>query len=200
LIKDIADHESNFPQQGKIIALTEAITSSVDRCSRVTRRLLGFGRRMETRKEQIDVRSLIDDVLDFQRTEAAHRNIQIEVQADPELALIQSDRGQLQQVFLNLISNAYAAVEDGGNITIRITQPNSNEITVMISDDGVGIAEKDLHNIFEPFFSTKGEAGTGLGLSITRDLVEKLGGLIEVHSEVGKGTTFIVNMPVEKVD
>lgn len=200
LIKDIATHEGDFPKKDKIISLVDSITSSVDRCSRVTRRLLGFGRRMETRKEQIDVKSLIDDVLDFQRTEAAHRNIRINVQSAPGVSPIQSDRGQLQQVFLNIISNAYAAVEDGGTIDVAISQLNSNEIAVTITDDGVGIEQKDLQNIFEPFFSTKGEAGTGLGLSITKDIVEKLGGIIEVKSEIGKGTIFTVNMPVEKVD
>ncbi len=200
LIKDIATYEGDFPKKDKVVALVDSISLSVDRCSRVIRRLLGFGRRMETRKEQIDVKSLIDDVLDFQRTEAAHRNIRINVQAAPEVSPIQSDRGQLQQVFLNIISNAYAAVEDGGTIDIVITQPNSNEIAVTITDDGVGIDKKDLQNIFEPFFSTKGETGTGLGLSITKDLIEKLGGIIDAKSEIGKGTVFTVNMPIEKVD
>jgi signal transduction histidine kinase len=73
-------------------------------------------------------------------------------------------------------------------------------VAVSVSDTGRGIPEKDLDSIFEPFFSTKGQAGTGLGLSITRDIVEKLGGIIDVASESGKGTTFTVNLPVEKVD
>jgi len=200
LIKDMATYEKDFPKKDKIISLVESIASSVERCSRVTHRLLGFGRRMEFKKEQIDVKSLIDDVLDFQKSEASHRNIRINVIAESNLQQINSDRGQLQQIFLNLVNNALAALEDGGKIDITIRQPNPNEIEVIIKDNGVGIEKHDLQHIFEPFFSTKGESGTGLGLSITKDLVEKLGGIINVTSEVGKGTSFAVNLPVDRVE
>ncbi len=200
LLQDIVSHDPDFPKRQKILGVLDSITTSVERCSRVTRRLLGFGRRMETSKERIDLGGLINDVLEFQRTEASHRSIRIEVEVDREVPVIESDRGQLQQVFLNLISNAYAAVRDGGRIDITVSQPNANEAAVSIADDGSGISEADMRNIFEPFFSTKGESGTGLGLSITRDIVEKLGGLIEVSSELGRGTKFTVNLPSEKVD
>jgi len=199
LIKDMAMNYPDFPHKEKIVTVVDSIGTSVERCSRVTRRLLGFGRRMEVSKERIDLGKLIKDVLEFQRTEASHRSITIDVSVDDDVQHIESDRGQLQQVFLNIISNAYAAVEDGGRIDIKISQPNTNEVTVTISDNGHGIAEEDLRNIFEPFFSTKGEAGTGLGLSITRDIIEKLGGLIEVSSAVEHGTRFTVNLPMEKV-
>jgi len=200
LINDIASYEPEFPKKDKIIALVDSITSSVERCSRVTHRLLGFGRRMEFRKEQIDMESLINDVLDFQKSEAAHRNIRVNVNTEANLQTIQSDKGQLQQVFLNLINNAYNALDKDGKIDINIRHPNSNEIEVTITDNGVGIAKKDLIHIFEPFFSTKGESGTGLGLSITKDIVEKLGGVISVTSEEGRGTCFIVNLPIERVE
>jgi len=199
LLEDIALHTENFPNRDKTLGSVEVITKSVERCSRVTRRLLGFGKRMDAVKEQIDLVALINDVLEFQRTEASHRSIKIEVEADRDIPLIESDRGQLQQVCLNLVSNAYAAVPDGGWIGIEIRQLSPTEVAVSISDNGSGISEADQKNIFEPFFSTKGKAGTGLGLSITRDLVEQLGGLIEVSSEPGKGTTFTVNLPIQKV-
>lgn len=200
LIKDIASYEPDFPKREKIIGLVDSVISSVERCSRVTHRLLGFGRRMEFRKEQIDMEALINDVLDFQRSEAIHRNIQINVNVEPKLANINSDRGQLQQVFLNLINNAYAALDKNGKIDIDIRQPNSNEIEVVISDNGIGIEKKDLIHIFEPFFSMKGESGTGLGLSITKDIIEKLGGVIGVTSMIGKGTRFTVNLPIERIE
>jgi len=200
LLEDLVSYTVDFPRREKILGIVKSITTSVERCSRVTQRLLGFGRRMETRKEQIELNALIEDVLEFQRSEAAHRSIQIDVEVAPDVQPIQSDRGQLQQVFLNLISNAYAAVPDGGRIAISVRRPNTDEITVTVTDNGTGIAPEDLENIFEPFFSTKGEAGTGLGLSITRDIVEKLGGLIEVSSDMGKGTSFTVSLPIEKVD
>jgi signal transduction histidine kinase len=200
LLQDIATHTPDFPMQEKILGIVGSITQSVDRCSRVTRRLLGFGRRMDAVKERIDLRDLISDVLEFQKTEASHRSIKIEVAVGDDVPLIESDRGQLQQVFLNLVSNAYAAVPDGGWIKIKGRKLSPSEVAVAVSDSGTGIPEADIQNIFEPFFSTKGQAGTGLGLSITRDIVEKLGGIIEVASTVGKGTTFTVNLPIEKVD
>ncbi len=200
LINDIASYGPDFPKKDKVLGLVDSITSSVERCSRVTHRLLGFGRRMEFRKEQIDMKSLINDVLDFQRSDAAHRNIQVNLNIEPDIKTIQSDRGQLQQVFLNLINNAYSALEKDGVLDIDLRHPNTNEIEVKITDNGVGIDKKDVIHIFEPFFSTKGESGTGLGLSITKDIVEKLGGVISVTSELGKGTCFIVNLPIERVE
>ncbi len=200
LINDITSYGPDFPKKDKIIALVNSITSSVERCSRVTHRLLGFGRRMEFRKEQINIEVLINDVLEFQRAEAAHRNIQINLNTEPNIPIIQSDRGQLQQVFLNLINNAYTALKKEGKIDIDIRRPNTSEVEVVIRDNGTGIDKKDLPHIFEPFFSTKGESGTGLGLSITKDIVEKLGGVISVASGVGRGTCFNVNLPTERVE
>ncbi|MFH1686296.1 MAG: ATP-binding protein [bacterium] len=199
LLQDIMGHVEDFPKREKILGIIGSITDSVERCSRVTRRLLGFGRRMETVKEQIELRKLVEDVLEFQKTEASHRSINIEVLIDDDVTPIESDRGQLQQIFLNLVSNAYAAVPDHGRITVSARQLSPSEVAVSVADSGNGIPQSDLANIFEPFFSTKGQAGTGLGLSITRDIVEKLGGIIEVSSKVGQGTTFTVNLPVERV-
>ncbi len=199
LLKDMATYTQDFPKKDRILRLVDSITGSVERCSRVTHRLLGFGRRMDTKNELIDLEHLMKEVVSFQQTEASHRNIEITYDFPKDLPPVESDRGQLQQVFLNLVSNAYAAVGDGGKIDIALSQPNSNEVTVIIADNGPGIPADDLKHIFEPFFSTKGEAGTGLGLSITHDIVEKLGALIDVRSKVNEGTEFIVNLPTEKL-
>ncbi len=199
LLKDITGSIPDFPKKDKFIGIADSICTSVERCSRVTHRLLGFGRRMDLSKEQIDLESLMNDVLEFQRTEAAHRDITVNLDVAEDVPVIESDRGQLQQVFLNLINNASSAVQDGGRIDIVIRHPNPNEVSIAIKDNGSGIPPEDLAHIFEPFYSTKGEAGTGLGLSITREIVEKLGGIIEVESEVGKGSRFTVNLPIEKV-
>ena len=108
-----------------------------------------------------------------------------------------SDRGQLQQVFLNIINNAFAAVEDHGRIEIGIRDAGEGKLAVWISDNGVGIPEEHLSRIFDPFFTTKKGAGTGLGLSITYGIVQKLGGEITVQSRVGEGTRFTVTLPKE---
>ena len=116
------------------------------------------------------------DVLGFLEKEASYRNIQIDFNYPEEPPTIVSDRGQLQQVFLNIINNAFAAMEDGGHIEIGIEAVGEDAVAVKIADDGVGISEDHLTHIFDPFFTTKKGAGTGLGLSITYGIVQKLGG------------------------
>jgi signal transduction histidine kinase len=197
LIKDMIGFSEEFPQREKLLGLVDSILASVDRCSRVTHRLLGFARRMETAHEQIDLRALLEEVVSFQRTEITHRNIEINYDIHDDLPQIESDRGQLQQVFLNIVSNAIAAIGDGGRIDISGAGRADGSVVIAVTDNGVGISEENLEHIFEPFFSTKGKFGTGLGLSITHNIVEKLGGTIHVHSIPGKGTRFTVTLPVK---
>jgi two-component system NtrC family sensor kinase len=134
-------------------------------------------------------------VLSFLDKEASYRNLEITFDFPETPPRVVSDRGQLQQVFLNIINNAFAAVEDHGHIGIGIHEVGGNRVAVSISDDGMGIAEEHLPHIFDPFFTTKKGAGTGLGLSITYGIVQKLGGDIDVKSQVGKGTRFTVTLP-----
>ncbi len=200
LLRDMVGFSDDFPQKDKTLGLVDSIVRSVDRCSKVTHRLLGFARRMEIRKESISLIDLIKEVAGFQRTEAVHRNIEINFDFADNLPPIESDRGQLQQVFLNIITNAFAAVDDGGRVDIMGRMRDGGSVAITINDNGSGISEENLAHIFEPFFSTKGEFGTGLGLSITRDIIEKLGGKIEVESELSKGTRFTVILPLKKME
>ena len=200
LMRDMATFTENFPQKDKTLSLVDSIVRSVDRCSQVTRRLLGFARRMDVKSELIDLENLLKEVVGFQETEAAHRNITVDYAFPKDLPAIESDRGQLQQVFLNIVSNAFAAVDDGGKLNVSAEPSSNGKITVTIQDNGHGIPPENLKHIFEPFFSTKGEFGTGLGLSITRGIVEKLGGMIDVDSIVGQGTTFHVTLPLKHSD
>ncbi len=198
LLKDMATFNGDYPQKEKTLALADSILRSIERCSNVTHRLLGFARRMDVRHEAIDLQQLVEEVVGFQRSEAGHRNIEVEFYAPDMPVIVVSDRGQLQQVFLNIINNAFAAVSDNGKIDVAIAQSVPDDVAVSIADNGKGISHHDLEHIFEPFFSTKGEFGTGLGLSITRDIIRRLGGSIEVESELGKGTRFIVTLPVKQ--
>lgn len=125
--------------------------------------------------------------------------IQKILQLQTDLPVIRADHGQLQQVFLNVINNAIDAIRNDGEIHITSRRENNKTVMVAISDTGPGMAPEILKNIFEPFFTTKGNEeknGTGLGLAITYGLVQKMGGEIEVSSEVGVGTTFIITFPV----
>jgi signal transduction histidine kinase len=141
----------------------------------------------------------MEEVLGFLKKEAEYRDIHIGLHADEDLPEIQSDRGQLQQVFLNIVNNAFAAVDYGGWINIELQKIDTNRVAVMIADNGKGISRENIKRIFDPFFSTKtSQGGTGLGLSITYGLVEKLGGSIHVESELGKGTTFTIELPIKR--
>jgi len=196
LIKDLVSIKNEPPERDRLLSIAETVLNSVQRCSTITHRLLGFAKRMDPLVEPIALGSLIEEVLSFQGKEAEYRSIDISVAVPEDLPTIRSDRGQLQQVFLNILSNAFAAVDDGGRIDISLKQEDDNTVAVTISDDGPGIPEELIDRVFEPFFSTKADYGTGLGLSITFGIVEKLGGRIAVQSEVGEGASFTVRLPV----
>ncbi|MFZ2446177.1 MAG: ATP-binding protein [Syntrophobacteraceae bacterium] len=170
----------------------------VDRAKKVTHRLLGFARRMEPIREQVDMNRLLSETVDFLSNEAHYRNIEIRTQFHPNLPSTMSDSSQIQQVILNILNNAIDAIQKAGVITITtLLKENEREVGIVISDDGPGIPVELLDRIFDPFFTTKEYGmGTGLGLSISHSIIEKLGGRILVASEVGKGTTFTIYLPL----
>ncbi len=195
LMKDIIQASADFSQKKKFFSLVDSILRAVDRCRGITHRLLGFARRMEVQIEPLDPNEVIKEVMTFLEKEALHRNIDLKLQLDPKLPRIASDRGQLQQVFLNILNNSFAAVEDGGTVAITTWEEGLDKVAVSIQDDGHGMSEETLKHIFEPFFTTKRGYGTGLGLPITYGIIKKLGGEIEVNSKQGQGTTFTVYLP-----
>ncbi|MBI4965478.1 MAG: two-component sensor histidine kinase [Desulfomonile tiedjei] len=195
LMKDLIEFDPQFPNRGKFLGLVAAIAQSVDRCRTITHRLLGFARRMEVEIEVLNVNDVVTETAGFLEKEALHRNIRLRLHLDEKLPRIASDRGQLQQVFLNMFNNAFEAVQDGGLVSVATWDRNPDTVGVTIQDDGVGMSEDTLKHIFEPFFTTKKGTGTGLGLSITYGIIRRLGGDIEVQSKVGQGTRFTVFLP-----
>jgi len=199
LIKDLIQYTPDFAQKEKFSALVGAILQSVSRCKTITHRLLGFAKRMEVEIENLDLNELLVEVLGFLEKEALYRNIDIGLELAKDLPRIDSDRGQLQQVFLNILNNAMAAVEDEGRIFITTWEKDADTVAVSFQDNGCGMSEKTCRLIFEPFFTTKKEHGTGLGLSITYGIVKKLGGDIEVKSKENEGTTFTILLPKKSI-
>jgi two-component system NtrC family sensor kinase len=197
LLKDLVDFSKEYHDRKKLMEQVDSILRSVSRCREITHRLLGFAKRMDVKVETIYLNELLQEVLGFLEKEAFHRNIEVSFDLAPNLAPIAHDRGQLQQVFLNIINNAFDAVEDGGNITITTKESDADPGTVEVAfaDDGIGIHPNELKHIFDPFYSSGKEQGTGLGLSISYGIVAKCGGDIRVESEVGKGSTFTVVLP-----
>lgn len=197
LIEDLFGLKKEYRDDPKLLAQVKSIQQAVDRCSRITRRMLSFARSSDISIQKIDIGEIIHEVLGFIDEEAEHKGIDIVLELDKNLPPIETDKGKLQQIFLNLFSNALEALNEGGFIQILVTFKDKDHICVTISDDGCGIAERDLERIFEPFFTTKtNKGGTGLGLYITYGLIQEIGGSISVTSEIGKGTDFNLVFPI----
>jgi signal transduction histidine kinase len=197
LIKDIFTIKKQYEKDEKLMDIVDWIIASVERCAGITQRLLRFARHMNVKIDCIDLREVIDDVIGLLGKEAEYRSITVNVQVDKNVPAIYSDRGKLEQIFLNLVNNAFAAMSDGGTLFIGVMPGSLQTVTIGVSDDGCGIPQGDLNRIFEPFFSTKKETGgTGLGLSITYGLVQELGGKLHVTSEVEEGTQFTIELPL----
>jgi len=198
LIKDILEGSDNLQKnKDKFLVLLNGIFDSVSRCRTVTHRLLGFSRRMDISHDLTNINDAIKEVMGFLEKEMLYRNIKLELNLKENLPKVTTDKGQIQQVFLNIINNAVDAVEEGGQIDVSSDIKDINTIRVLIKDNGVGISKDKLKHIFEPFYTTKEKGkGTGLGLSISYGIMQKLGGTIHVESEVYKGTTFIIEIPI----
>jgi len=196
--KDLFLFGKKYGEEPRLMDLVDSILVSVDRCGTITKRLLSFARSGGMEIKPIDLGEVIFEVLGFLGKEADYRSIHIEMKVDDDIPRFESDRGKLQQIFLNIINNAFAAMDDGGRLNIKARRTGVGEILVRITDTGCGIPPEDLDRIFEPFFSTRDkQGGTGLGLAITYSIIRELGGKIAVESEVGKGTTFLVTLPLE---
>ncbi len=182
----------------RVTGLVDSILHSVDRCAQVTKRLLSFARQSHDGLQQkLKLDEIAREVLGFIGRSAELQGVSVSIESNANVPEIESDRGKLQEIFLNLVNNSLAAMSGGGRIEIRIQNSTDGNVLVKVTDTGCGIPAADLRRIFEPFFSTKtGKGGTGLGLSITYGLVQELGGSIEVDSTVGKGTEFTVFLPV----
>ena len=175
------------------------IDIQVQRCKRITQNLLRFSRRTQSVIESVDLNAFIQEVVDLMEREARTSGIKFFCEPDRNLPPLLSDPSQLQQVFLNLITNAIDAHNGKPYGSIRITtlaDAAGRTATVKVADTGSGIKPEYLSRIFDPFFTTKTVGkGTGLGLSICFGIVKRLGGSLSVQSELGKGTEFTILLP-----
>jgi len=199
LIKDMFEIKKIYSNDPKLISSLDSILAAVQRGSKITRRLLSFARNMEASNEVIDLEKLIREVLVFLEKEAEFKSIDIRLSTGENIPPIESDRGKLQQIFVNIINNAFDAMEKKGVLAIGIGKVSDTDVFVKVTDDGRGISEQNLQQIFEPFFSTKtARGGTGLGLVVTYNLVKEIGGCISVDSKEGKGTSFTLTIPLKQ--
>jgi two-component system sensor histidine kinase HydH len=183
--------------------LLKIIKSEVERIQGIMHRLTEYYKPQPIKKEKKNINELITETVKLtQHYLERFKNVQVEINLTPNLPDICYDKGQMQQVLVNLIINAAQSMPNGGKITVStsIATLDScdeyNYIKIDIEDTGVGIPEENLDKIFQPFFSTKlPEEGTGLGLSISKDIVEKHNGKITVKSKVAQGTCFTIYLP-----
>jgi PAS domain S-box-containing protein len=174
------------------------------RMSRILRQMLGFYRQQEAMAET-DLNALIEEAGGLVAKRLRERGVQIAKQLDPALPPIRASADQLKQVLLNLLLNAADSMPKGGTITVA-TQAGAgadtevvgrDAVQLQVRDTGEGIPDELLAQIFEPFFSTKPGKGTGLGLWVSQGIVQSHGGTMRVRSRVGRGTTFLITLPVQ---
>ncbi len=199
LVKDLFSFRPEYSADEKILSLVDDALKSIERCGTITRRLLDFSTHMESSVETVNIENIVRQVLGFMKWESKIRCIEMNVKIDEEVPEFVCDRGLLQQVFLNLVNNAFKAMEVGGILEVAVKRPNNGRVILSVSDTGPGIPKEDLERIFEPFYSgSKHKGAAGLGLSIVYNLVKKMGGEISVESEVGKGARFAVALPLNQ--
>jgi len=201
LIKDMFVYKEEYKEDPRLMELIDDVLESVSRCGTITRQLLGFARHFKPSTQSVDLKKCIEEVLQFFKKEADYRDITVNVNIGDDLPEIESDYGSLQQVFFNLINNAFQALdqqEKEREISIDASQPKKDTIEIKFTDNGCGISEEHQKRIFEPFYTTKdASGGTGLGLSIIYGILQKLNGDISVNSKINEGTTFTVRLPIK---
>ena len=174
----------------------EIIVREVYRCKGIIDNLLSFSRRSDGSFGRVDLNAIISEVLELVRHKERDANITLQENLLAPLPPVQGDASALRQVFLNLVMNALQAIEESGLVRIE-TDCTGNEVSARVIDNGSGIAPDMLDQIWNPFFTTKVVGkGQGLGLAVTYDIIEKHKGTIEVTSQVGVGTEFIVKFPL----
>lgn len=184
----------------QFLASMEQVALQCRRCKQITQNLLRLSRYTYIVIERIDLNALIKEVVNLMKHEARSSGIEFITELDNDLPLIESDISQLQQVLLDIITNAIDAHEGQPYGIIRISTKYDNDaegVFITIADTGSGIAKEHLDRIFDPFFTTKPMGkGIGLSLSICHNIINQLGGYITVQSKLGKGTEFTIFLPL----
>jgi two-component system, NtrC family, sensor kinase len=174
----------------------DVIVREVYRCKAIIDSLLSFSRKSDGSFDDVDLNDVISEVLELVRHQGRDKSISLQENLLIPLPKVLGDASALRQVFLNLILNAVQAIEDQGTVSIE-TAVEGGQVIARVADTGTGIAPDMLDQIWNPFFTTKVVGkGQGLGLAVTYDIIKKHQGSIEVHSQVGQGTEFIVRLSI----
>lgn len=182
-------------------ALTQ-INTQGKRCKEITHKLLSFARKTDSTVNDVQINDAVREIVSLTAQMARYNNVIIEENLNEGIPYIRISPSELQQVILNLLNNAIDAMEKSGGIIkieTKISKLEKNHLVISIEDNGPGIPKDNLNRIFDPFFTTKAVGkGTGLGLSICYGIIQKMGGKIDVHSQVGLGTKFRIWIPFQE--
>jgi two-component system NtrC family sensor kinase len=180
----------------------EKIVGQATRCRDIIRGLLDFSRQRKPDKVLSNINTVMDQCLSFVENQALFHNIGLHKNFQEDLPMVVIDPSQIERVIMNMIINAAEAMDGEGELILTTRGGSgSRTIELMFKDNGPGISEENIEKIFDPFFTTKDVGhGTGLGLAISYGVIKAHKGTISVESEIGKGTTFLVRLPVKAVD
>jgi two-component system NtrC family sensor kinase len=174
----------------------QIIAEEARRCEKLVQELLEFGRPKNADFAPTDVERIIQKTVDLVQNHAGKNHVDVTTRVADALPRIYADAQQLQQVLLNLSLNAVDAMPRGGKLVVAAAADDPDRLTLSVSDTGIGIEADVLPRIFQPFFTSKKRRGLGLGLPICDRIVRSHGGKIDVDSEPGHGTTFIIHLPL----
>lgn len=177
--------------------IMDTILRKISDIDRTIRELLSVARPLNLKIEPVDFNQCIQDVVSFIREKCIVQQVTLTIQLDENLPKIVGDAENLQRVLLNIFINAINSMPQGGDLNVKTLPKGKDAVKVEIKDTGKGIEEEDIEHLFEPFF-TKHTGGSGLGLFMVKTIVDELNGVIDVESEVNKGTTFSITLPVAK--
>ncbi len=196
----LRDDYQDLPDDERLDMVQDLVSQS-QRAEKIVRNLLDFARESDIEADAHQVQDIIEDTLRLATNQIKLAKVKVQGDLAPNLPRIYGDRQQLNQVFLNIVLNALDAMPNGGTLSISCSNSRDGELVcVEFTDTGTGIPEHRVADVFSPFFTTKpGAKGTGLGLSVSLGIIRQHGGDIKVKSQVGKGTTFSIFLPVAKV-
>ncbi len=192
LREDLQKH--NLEKDSKISRKVQLLQKEVCRLENILSDFLRFAKKYKLHFEECDINKIIDSVLDFIAPEVMQKSIRILKSFDAKLPNCYLDRNVIKQALLNIILNAQQAMPKGGELIVR-TNKNEEYILIDITDTGIGIPHDKMDKIFQVYYSTK-ETGTGLGLPTTKRIIEDHKGTINVRSESGKGSSFLIKIPI----
>jgi hypothetical protein len=193
----------DFPADHPDREVLEDLRQEVRRIEKVLNDMLAYAKPKPAQFGQADLKDIFARTLQLARQQTGSKNIEFSIQVPPDLPLFRMDSEQLHQVLLNLVLNGIQAIERDGKITIAaqidtLGGPGQADVVeISVSDSGAGIPPESLERIFRPFYTTK-RGGTGLGLSLCRRIIRQHGGKLGVESKLGKGSRFIIHLPLRE--